>query len=59
MKPEYKSKSLEMMAGANSRIERVLEMLEGSRPADQKLAIQIMKELKLSIEKVNQLIELS
>lgn len=59
MKPEYKSKSLEMLTGADARIERILEMLQGSRPADQKLAIQIMKELKLSIGKVNQLIELS
>lgn len=59
MKPEYKNKSVELLNGADSRIDKILDMLQGVRPADQKLAIQIAKELKLSIEKITQLVELS
>jgi hypothetical protein len=59
MKPEYKNKSIEMLIGVDSRVGKILEMLEGKRPADQKMAIQIAKEIKLSIEKVTQLVELS
>jgi hypothetical protein len=59
MKPEYKNKSVEMLNGVDTRIDKILEMLQGVRPADQKLAIQIAKEIKLSIEKVTQLVELS
>lgn len=59
MKPEYKSRSVELLTGADSRIEKILEMLEGVRPADQKLATQILKEVRTTIEKVSQLIELS
>jgi len=59
MKPEYKNKSVEILTGIDSRIVKILEMMEGVRPADQKLAIQLAKEMKLSVEKVSQLIELS
>jgi hypothetical protein len=50
MKPEYKNKSVELLNGVDNRIDKILEMMEGKRPADQKLAIQIVKEIKLSVE---------
>jgi hypothetical protein len=59
MKLEYKNKSVEMLNGVDNRIDKILEMMEGKRPADQKLAIQIVKEIKLSVEKITQLVELS
>jgi predicted transcriptional regulator len=59
MKTEYKNRSVELLTGADSRIEKILEMLEGIRPADQKLATQILKEVRITIDKVSQLIELS
>jgi predicted transcriptional regulator len=59
MKTEYKHRSVELLTGADSRIEKILEMLEGIRPADQKLATQILKEVRITIDKVSQLIELS
>lgn len=59
MKPEYKNRSVELLNGVDSKIDKILDMLHGVRPADQKLAIQISKELKSSIEKITQLVELS
>lgn len=59
MKTEYKNRSVELLTGVNSRIEKILEMVEGVRPADEKLATQLLKEVKLTVEKVSQLIELS
>lgn len=59
MKTEYKHRSVELLTGVNSRIEKILEMLEGVRPADEKFATQLLKEVKLTVDKVSQLIELS
>lgn len=59
MKPEYKNRSVELLNGADGKISKILDMLQGVRPPDQKLAIQIAKELKSTIEKVTQLVELS
>lgn len=59
MKTEYKNRSVELLTGVNSRIEKILEMLEGVRPADERMATQLLKEVKLTVDKVSQLIELS
>lgn len=59
MKPEYKNRSMELLNGVDTKIGKILDMLQGVRPPDQKLAIQIAKELKLSIEKITQLVDLS
>jgi predicted transcriptional regulator len=59
MKTEYKNRSIELLTGVNSRVEKILEMLEGVRPADEKMATHLLKEVKSTVEKVSQLIELS
>jgi hypothetical protein len=59
MKTEYKNRSVELLTGVNSRVEKILEMLEGYRPADEKMAINLLKEVKSTVDKVSQLIELS
>lgn len=59
MKPEYKSRGLELISGADSRIIKVLEMLEGVRPQDQQMATKLIKEVRVTLERLNNLIEIS
>jgi hypothetical protein len=59
MKPEYKSRCMELISGTDSRVIKVLEMLEGVRPADQQMATKLVKEIRSTLERLNDLIEIS
>jgi hypothetical protein len=59
MKPEYKSRCVELISGTDSRAVKVLEMLEGVRPADQQMATKLIKEIRNTLERLNGLIEIS
>ena len=59
MKTEYKNRSVELLTGADTRLEKIVEMLEGKRAANQELALQNLKEIRATIQRVSQLIELS
>jgi hypothetical protein len=59
MKTEYKNRSVELLTGVDTRLEKIMEMMEGKRPANAELALQNIKEIRTTIEKVSQLIELS
>jgi hypothetical protein len=59
MKPEYKSRCIELISGTDSRVVKILEMLEGVRPADQKMAIKLVKEVRDTLERLNGIIEIS
>jgi hypothetical protein len=59
MKPEYKNRCIELISATDSRTMKVLEMLAGTRPADQATAIKLIKEIRSTLETLNGLIELS
>jgi hypothetical protein len=59
MKPEYKSRCLELISGTDSRVVKVLEMLEGVRPADTQMATKLVKEIRTTLERLEGIIEIS
>jgi hypothetical protein len=59
MKPEYKSRGLELISSVDSRVERILEMLQGTRPADPQFAIKLTKEIQKTLEQLTNIIEIS
>jgi hypothetical protein len=59
MKPEYKSRCMELISSTDSRVIKVLEMLEGVRPADQQMATKLVKEIRVTLERLTNLIEVS
>ena len=50
---------MELISGTDSRVIKVLEMLEGVRPADQQMATKLVKEIRSTLERLNDLIEIS
>jgi hypothetical protein len=59
MKPEYKEKALDNLNSIDSRIESILQMLEGKEPANQQRAISLSKEIKRLIERTQNIVEIS
>jgi hypothetical protein len=59
MKPEYKEKALGSIEAIEKRISVIREMMEGKRPADQKLAIQYSKEIERAVELTRNIVDIS
>jgi len=59
MKPEYKEKALGSIEAIEKRISVIREMMEGKRPADQKLAIQYSKEIERAVELARNIVDIS
>jgi hypothetical protein len=59
MKPEYKEKALGNIEAIEKRISVIKDMMEGSRPADQKLALQYAKEIERAIELTRNIVDIS
>jgi len=59
MKPEYKEKALGSIEAIEKRISVIREMMEGKRPADQKLAVQYAKEIERAVELTRNIVDIS
>jgi hypothetical protein len=59
MKPAYKEKALGNIEAIEKRIAVIKDMMEGSRPADQKLALQYAKEIERAIELTRNIVDIS
>lgn len=59
MKPEYKEKILSHIEGINARTKAIREMIEGTRPTNQKDAMRFTNEIERLSELVQNLIEVS
>ena len=59
MKPEYKEKTLGNIEAIEKRIVVIREMMDGRRPADQKLALQYAKEIERAIELTRNILDIS
>ena len=59
MKPEYKEKALGNIEAIEKRISVIREMMEGKRPADQKLALQYAKEIERAVELARNIVDIS
>ena len=59
MKPEYKEKALGSIEAIEKRISVIREMMEGKRPADQKLAVQNAKEIERAVELTRNNVDIS
>lgn len=59
MKPEYKNKSEELLNGVDKKIDVIVDMVNGKRPADQKLLLSYCRDIKQSIDSTLNLISLS
>jgi len=59
MKPEYKEKVLGNIEAIEKRISVIRDMMDGSRPADQKLALQYAKEIQRAAELARNIVDIS
>jgi hypothetical protein len=59
MKPEYKEKALGNIEAIEKRISVIREMMEGKRPADQKLAVRYAKEIERGVELTKNIVDIS
>jgi hypothetical protein len=59
MKPEYKYRTTELLNGVDSKISKILNMLEGKQPANTEDAISLCNQIKKTIETVNNIIDIS
>lgn len=59
MKPEYKYRTTELLNGVDSKISKILNMLEGKQPANTEDAISLCNQIKKTIETVTNIIDIS
>jgi hypothetical protein len=59
MKTEYKTRATELIGSIDTKLSKVLDMLEGRIPADTNDAINLCRAMKQSIETTQNLIDLS
>jgi hypothetical protein len=59
MKIEYKERVLENLNGIENKVQIVLEMLEGKRPANQKEAMKLVHDLKQLVENSRNIVDIS
>lgn len=59
MKPEYKNRAQENLEAIAKRAKVMSEMLDGQRPANQKEAIILMKEIERLVELTTNIVDLS
>lgn len=59
MKQEYKNRAIENLVGIDKKVTIIQEMLEGKRPANEKEATDLTKEIKKIIEITTNLIDLN
>jgi hypothetical protein len=59
MKPEYKYRTTELLNSVDSKVTKLLNMLEGKQPANTEDAINLCNQIKKTIETVNNIIDIS
>ena len=59
MKPEYKYRATELLNSVDSKVTKLLNMLEGKQPANTNDAISLCKNIKNSIETTQNIIDIS
>ena len=59
MKPEYQQRAIENLSALDKRADIIIQMMDGSRPANPAEALTIMKEIKRLTELTNNLVDLS
>lgn len=59
MKTEYKTRATELLNSMDSKISKILNMLEGKQPANTADAISMCKSIKQSIETTQNIVDIS
>ncbi len=59
MKDAYKNKLNDLISSLDQRVRIVLEMTTGERPADQKLAEKYLRETKIGLQNVQEIVDIS